>query len=67
MSSRDGELIKDFEMVHENGITGIIMSEDWKFFFTSSAFGVLKQWNYEDNTLVGDHEKIIGFIGSLYL
>jgi WD40 repeat protein len=54
----DGQVIKDFGQVHD-GITGIMITEDQKSFFTSSNNGTFKQWNYNDNTLVRDHGKII--------
>jgi WD40 repeat protein len=55
ISSRDGKLIKQTGRAHEDWISGIMVTKDWKFFFTSSYGGGLKQWNYEDNTLVIDH------------
>jgi WD40 repeat protein len=54
----DGHVIKHFSKIHDYWITGIMITVDQKFFFTSSENGVLKQWNYEDNTLVRDHGKI---------
>jgi WD40 repeat protein len=65
ISLRDGELIKDFGLIHGGGITGIVITADQKFFFTCSFDGVLKKWNYEDNTLVRDYGKITD--GSLSL
>jgi hypothetical protein len=53
----NGDVIKDFGQVHDR-ITGIIITLDQKFFFTSSRDGELKQWNLQDNTLVRDHGKI---------
>ena len=64
--SRDGGLIKDFLRPHNNYITGITVTLDQKFFFTSSDDGVLKQWNYEDNTMVKDHGKITDCVESLF-
>ena len=58
ISSRDGEVIKHFGRVGDNCISGIMVTEDEKFFFTSSSAGELKQWNYEDNTLFRDHGEI---------
>ena len=64
----DGEVIKDFGRAHDGCITGIMIPVDQKLFFTSSENGVLKQWNYEDNTLVRDHGKITNnYIRSLCL
>jgi WD40 repeat protein len=65
ISSTDGRVIKDFGHVHDNWISGIVTTADQKFFFTSSFWGVLKQWNHEDNTLVRDHGKIKNSIYSL--
>jgi WD40 repeat protein len=45
VSSRDGYTIKDFGYVHPSWISGIMMSVEEKFFFTSSNDGVLKQWS----------------------
>jgi WD40 repeat protein len=59
ISLRDGQVIKDFGQVHDDWITGIIITVDQKFFCTSSVHGALKQWNYRDNTLVRDHGKIM--------
>jgi WD40 repeat protein len=67
VSSTDGELIKDFGRVHDHQITGIIVTEDQKFFYTSSDDGVLKQWNYQDNTLAKDYGEILNYIWSLCL
>jgi WD40 repeat protein len=67
ISSIDGELIKDFRLAHEREITGIVITADQKFFFTSSYEGVLKQWNYEDNTLVRNHGEITNMISSMSL
>ena len=58
-SSRDGKVIKDFGRAHWTWITGIMITLDQKFWFSSSSDGVLKQWNYEDNTLVRDHGGIM--------
>ena len=66
LSSRSGLLLKDFGVIHSS-ITGIMITSDKKFFFTSSADGELRQWNYIDNTLVRDHGKIAGDILSLCL
>jgi hypothetical protein len=65
VSLRDGELIKEFGHILGCGITGIVITADQKFFFTSSFDGVLKQSNYGDNTLVRDHGKIMD--GSFFL
>jgi hypothetical protein len=65
ISSRDGALIKDFGNVPDRYITGIMITRDQKFFFTSSRYGVLKQWNYEENTLVTNHGRITDNINSL--
>ena len=46
ISSKDGKLIKDFGIVHEYRITAITITSDQKFWFTSSGYGGLKQWNY---------------------
>ncbi len=67
ISSIEGEVIKDFGRVHDLQITGIVITVDQKFFFTSSSNGVLKQWNYENNTLVRDHGEINNSIWSLCL
>jgi WD40 repeat protein len=74
ISSRDGEVMKDFGLAdeffgraHDNFISGIVITEDQKFFLTSSMYGELKQWNYEDNTLVKDHGKITDYIQCLCL
>jgi hypothetical protein len=68
ISLTDGEVIKDYGRVHGHEITVIMITEDQKFFFTSSVGGVLKQWNYEDNTFVKDHAKITSnYISSLCL
>jgi hypothetical protein len=68
ISSIDGKLIKDFRRVHYTAITGIVKTEDKKLFFASSRDGQLKQWNFEDNTLVKDHGKITNnLINSLSL
>jgi hypothetical protein len=74
ISSRDGEVMKDFGLAdklfgkaHGNFISGIVITVDQKFFFTSSMSGELKQWNYEDNNLVKDHGKITDYISSLCL
>jgi WD40 repeat protein len=66
ISSIHGEVIKDFGRVHD-WMGGIMISADEKLFFTSSSDGVLKQWNFEDNTLVKDHGKITNEIWSLCL
>ena len=66
ISSRDGKVIKRFGQVHDYEISGIMITVDQKFFFTSSKYGALKQWNYEDTTLVRDHGKINNFICSLH-
>jgi hypothetical protein len=62
ISSRDGEVIKRFGQVHDQSITGIMITVDQRFFFTFSYGGQLKQWNYEDNTLVRDHGRISSWI-----
>jgi hypothetical protein len=62
ISSIDGGVIKDFGQVHDRDITGIMIKLDQKFFFTSSFGGELKQWNYEDNTMARDHERIANWI-----
>jgi WD40 repeat protein len=67
ISSKDGELIKAFGKIHENFMTGIMITSDQKLFFTSSFNGVLKEWNNEDNTLVRDHGKIMDRIWSMCL
>ena len=67
VSSTDGELIKDFGELYDDAITGIIITLDQKFFFTSSCDGALKQWNYEDNTLVKLHGEIPDLVASLCL
>jgi hypothetical protein len=67
ISSRDGELIKHFGEAYYDWISGIVITADQKFFFTSSCNGQLKQWNYEDNTLVRDHGKINYLIWSMCL
>jgi hypothetical protein len=67
ISLRDGQVIKDFGQVHDDIINGIVISADRKFFFTSSYNGELKQWNYEDNTLVIGHGKINNCINTLCL
>jgi WD40 repeat protein len=55
----EGKVIQDFGMIFDcNSFTGIIITVDQKFFFTSSGDGELKQWNYEDNTLISDHGEI---------
>jgi WD40 repeat protein len=46
ISSRDGKLIKDLGKVHDGITSGIVITEDEKFIFTSSMDRVLKQWNY---------------------
>jgi WD40 repeat protein len=66
-SSRDGKVIKDFGRAHWSWITGIIITLDQKFWFSSSSDGVLKQWNYKDNTLARDHGEITNPIYSLCL
>jgi hypothetical protein len=58
ISSIDGKLIKDFGKIHENAISGIVITLNQKFFFTCSCFGVLKQWDYQDNSLVRDYGKM---------
>jgi WD40 repeat protein len=67
VSSRDGELIKDFGQAHDDYISGIVRTGDHKFFLTSSRDRKLKQWNYEDNTFLGNHGEIINYIASLCL
>jgi WD40 repeat protein len=73
ISSRNGELIKHFEQAHGFGqafgfgITGIVITPDQNFFFTSSFDVVLKQWNYEDNTLARNYGNITDGIFSLCL
>jgi hypothetical protein len=67
ISSRDGEVIKSFGKAHDHYITVIMITMNQKFFFTASAYGVLKQWNYMDYTLLRDHGKIMGTIISLCL
>jgi WD40 repeat protein len=66
ISLRDGKLIKDFLRPHHNYITGIMVTLDQLFFFTSSDDGVLKQWNYGDKSLVTDHGRITNCIESLF-
>jgi WD40 repeat protein len=61
ISLADGEVIKDFGQVHDDKITGIVITADQKFIFTSSVDGVLKQWDFEETTLVRDHGKIAGY------
>jgi hypothetical protein len=64
----DGEVLKKFRNVHGYDlVTGIVITADQKFFFTSSYEGILKQWNYGDNTLVRDHGRIASRICSLCL
>jgi WD40 repeat protein len=65
ISSRDGQVIKDFGRALNSEVSGIVMTADQKFFFTSSADGKLKQWNYEDNTLARDDGRINSKIVSL--
>ena len=67
ISSEDGQEIKDFGRAHNYPITGIVITMDQKFFFTSSSDGVLKQWNYKDRTLLRDYGEIIDEICSLCL
>jgi hypothetical protein len=67
ISLTDGQVIKDFGIVHDFITIGIMITEDQKFFLTSSFYGELKQWNYEDNTLAKDHGKITNRIMSLSL
>ena len=62
ISSRDGKVIRLFGQVHDSMITGLIITADQKFFFAASASGKLKQWNYQDNTLVRDYGKITNYI-----
>jgi hypothetical protein len=59
ISLSEGEVIKDFGQVHNAYISGIMITVDQKSFFTSSGDGGLKQWSYEDNTLVRDHGQIM--------
>jgi hypothetical protein len=63
----DGAVIKDFGRAHHDMITGIAIRADQKLFFTASRDGVLKQWNYQDNTLVRDHGNIMDDIHCLCL
>jgi WD40 repeat protein len=65
ISSRDGQGIKDFGPAVFFRVTGIMLTADQKFFFTSSSDGKLKQWNYEDNNLARDHGMINKRIVSL--
>ena len=65
MSLTDGTKIKDFGQIHNEKITGIVITADEKFFFTSSEKGKLKQWNYGGTTLVKSYGKITGGIFSL--
>jgi WD40 repeat protein len=67
ISSRNGHLIKDFGRAHSKPITGIVITVDQKFWFTSSEYGILKQWNCRDNTLVRKHGKKTDRIYSLCL
>ena len=67
ISSEEGQEIKDFGRAHNYPITGIVITMDQKFFFTSSSDGELKQWNYEDNSLFKDHGRITEYISSLCL
>jgi WD40 repeat protein len=65
ISLMDGEVIKDYGQVHEKQITGIMITADQKFFFTSSYSGVLRQWNYKKNFAVRWHGEITNSIASL--
>jgi WD40 repeat protein len=60
ISSKDGEVIKDFGQAHSGMITGIVISVDQRYFFTSSLDGKMKQWNCKNNTLFKDHGYLIG-------
>jgi WD40 repeat protein len=55
ISSRDGAVIKDFGRAHSENITGIVISADQRYFFTSSLDGKLIQWDCKNNTLFKDH------------
>jgi WD40 repeat protein len=64
----DGEVIKNCGRFHHEYISGIKITVDQKFLFTSLYDGVLKQWNYEDNSSVRDHGQITdNYIVSLCL
>jgi WD40 repeat protein len=67
ISLTDGTTIKDFGYLHDSSISGIVITADEKFFFTSGSDGTLKQWNYEDTTLFRDYGKITDCICCLCL
>jgi WD40 repeat protein len=52
MSLTNGKTITDFGWIHDYGIAGIVTTVDEKFFYTCCEQGFLKQWTYEDTTLV---------------
>jgi hypothetical protein len=54
----NGKVIKDFDEVHDTLILGIRITEDQKFYLTSSTDRRLQQWNNEDKTLFKDHRKL---------
>jgi WD40 repeat protein len=67
ISLTDGTTTKDFGRIHDHLISGIVVTADEKFFFTSSVDGKLIQWNYGDTSLVRVYKQITGGIISLCL
>ena len=67
MSLIDGTIIKNFGNILDDGISGIVITADEKFFFTSCGAGVLQQWNYEDRSLVRNYGEITDQIYCLCL
>jgi WD40 repeat protein len=67
MSLTDGTTIKHFGQIYRRGITGIVITGDEKFFFTSSEDAQIKQWNYGDSSLFGKYGKIGDYIECLCL
>ena len=52
MSLIDGRIVEDLGKERTSRVTGILITGDGKWILRSSVDGMLKQWNYEDMTVV---------------
>jgi len=50
--------VKDFDVVHEGGITCMAMTYDGEHLFTTDGKGFMKLWNVKDCTLEHDYGRI---------
>jgi hypothetical protein len=63
----DATIIRDFGKVCDHEISGIVITVDERFFFTSTVDGRLIQWNYGNTSFFRQYRRITGGISSLCL